>query len=188
MKLMNDKKLLFSAFLKNPKEVGSIMPSSKFLVNEMMKNIEFENVRYIAEYGSGTGIITREILKRARKDAKILCFETNKRLYNYLKKNINDARVIIINDGAENIRRYMKKYCIPKIDYVVAVLSFSTLGSDKKGLIIKETKKALRNKGKFVFCRYLPHFEKYLQKHFSRVYMKFVPLNIPPSLVYVCEK
>ena len=54
--------------------------------------------------------------------------------------------------------------------------------------IIKETKKALRNKGKFVFCRYIPHFEKYLEKHFLRIYMEFVPLNIPTSLIYICEK
>ena len=185
---MNDKTLFFSTFLKNPKEVGSIIPSSKFLVNEMMKNLDFKNARYIAEYGSGTGILTKEILKRARKDARVLCFETNKSMCDYLEKNTKDERAIIINDGAENIRKYMKKYGIPKMDYVVAVLSFSTLGLDKKYLIIEETKKALRIRGRFIFCRYLPHFEKYLEKYFSSNYMKFVLLNIPPSLVYICEK
>jgi phospholipid N-methyltransferase len=185
---MNNKKLLFSTFLKNPKEVGSIIPSSKFLVNKMVNDVEFENAKYIAEYGSGTGIITEEILKRSRKDAKILCFETNKKLYNFLKNNINDARAIIINDSAENIKKYMKKYSIPKIDCILGVLSFSTLGSNKKHIIMKETKKALRDEGKFIFCRYLPHFEKCPQKYFSRIYMNFVPFNIPPSLVYVCGK
>ena len=185
---MNDKKLFFSMFLKNPKEVGSVIPSSKFLVKQMIKNIDFENAKYIAEYGSGTGSVTMEILKKARKDATLLCFETNKTLCSHLRKKIKDARVVIINDGAENIGKHMKKYGIINIDYAVAVLSFSTLGSDKKYLIIEETKKALRPRGRFLFCRYLPHFEKCMGKYFSRNYIKFVLLNIPPSLVYVCEK
>ena len=185
---MKDKLMFFLTFLKNPGEVGSITPSSKFLTDSMINNIDFSNAGFIAEYGSGTGIITREIIKRAKKDAKILCFETNRKLCTYLKKSIKDKRAIIINDGAENIKSHMKRHNIPRIDYVLAVLSFSTLGAEKKADIMEETKNALRDGGRFVFCRYLPHFEKNLRKYFSRNFVKFIPFNIPPSLVYVCEK
>ena len=137
---MDDKLLFFSAFLKYPKEIGSVVPSSKFLIKEVLKNIDFKNARYIAEYGPGTGCITSEILKRARKGAKILCFETNKRFYTYLKNKIKDERFIIINDSSENIMDYVKKYNIPKIDYVVSGLPFSSLSVSKKCIIIKETK------------------------------------------------
>ena len=71
---MDDKLLFFSAFLRYPKEIGSIMPSQKFLTDEILKNIDFKNARCIAEYGPGTGCVTNQILKKARKDAKILCF------------------------------------------------------------------------------------------------------------------
>ena len=185
---MKDKILFFSTFLRHPKEIGSIIPSSKFLINEVLKNIDFENSAYIVEYGSGTGHITTEILKRARKDAKLLCFETNKTLCTYLGKIIKDKRAIVINDTAENIAKYLKKYGINEADCIVAVLSFSTLGKIKKNDILKETKKALRLKGKFVFCRYIPHFERHLSNYFSKSYVNFVFLNIPPSLVYTCEK
>ena len=185
---MEDKILFFSAFIKYPKEIGSVVPSSKFLINEILKNIDFENAKYIAEYGAGTGRITIEVLKKARKDVKILCFETNKKFCNYLKKNINDKRVIIINDSAENISKYLKKFNIPKINYVISGLPFSMLPPNKKYVIMEETKNTLKNNGKFVVYQFLNSFRKYISKYFQKISIKFVPLNIPPCFVYVCEK
>lgn len=185
---MDEKILFFSAFLKYPKEIGSIIPSSKFLIKELLKNIDFENAKYIVEYGSGTGCITSELLKKARKDTKILCFETNKRFCSYLKKLINDERLIIINDSAENIMKHIKRLDIPKIDYVVSGLPFSTLTPKRKITIIKETKKTLRDEGRFVIYQYFKGFRKYLYDYFSSISTKFVALNIPPCVVYVCEK
>ena len=145
---MKDKLLYFLLFIKSPKEISSILPSPKFVVNEIIKNIDFKNSKCIVEYGPGTGSITTEILKRARKDAKIVCFETNKILCSYLRKNIKDKRLTIINDDAEKIMKYIKKYNFPKVNCVISTLPFSTLGSTKKYLIMKETRKALKNKGR----------------------------------------
>ena len=183
---MDGKILFFSAFIKYPKEIGSVVPSSRFLIKEILKNIDFKTAKYIAEYGPGTGSITSEILKRARKDAKILCFEINKKFCDYLRKKIKDQRLIIINDSAENIKNYLKKFDIPEIHYVVSGLPFSSLSINKKCIIIEETKNTLKNDGKFVVYQFLNNFRKYLYNHFSKISMKFVPLNIPPCFIYTC--
>ena len=185
---MNDKLLFFSAFVKYPKEIGSVIPSSKFLTSEILKNIDFKNAKYIVEYGPGTGCITTEILKRARKDAKILCFEINKKFCSYLMNKIKDQRLIIINDTAENIRKYLKKLSITKIDYVISGLPFSALPDNKKNAIVEETKNTLKNDGRFVVYQFLNNFKKCLYNYFSKISTKFVPLNIPPCFIYVCEK
>ena len=185
---MNGKLLFFSAFLKYPKEIGSIIPSSKFLTDEVLKSIDFKNARCIVEYGPGTGRMTTEILRRARKDAKILCFEINRKFCSYLRENINDNRVIIINDSAENIKKYLKKYKISKIDYVVSGLPFTNLNSSKKCIIIEETRNSLKENGKFIVYQVLNNFRKYVYSYFSNISIKFVPLNLPPCFVYVCEK
>jgi len=185
---MESKMLFFSTFVKHPKQIGSVTPSSRFLTKEVLKNIDFKNARYIAEYGPGTGCMTIEILKRARKDANVLCFETNKRFCSYLKENIKDERLVIINDSAENIKKYLEKFNISKIDYIVSGLPFSTLPDRKKFVIIEETKNTLKSDGKFVVYQFLNNFKKYLYKYFSNISTKFVPLNIPPCFVYTCEK
>ena len=185
---MDEKILFFSTFIKYPKEIGSVVPSSKFLINGILKNINFENARYIAEYGPGTGRITAEILKKARKDAKILCFEINKKFCDYLKKNIKDKRVMVINDSAENIKKYLKRFGIPKIDYIVSSLPFSLIPDEKKCIIIEETKNMLNSNGKFVLYQNLNRLKKHLYNYFPEISVKFVPLNIPPSFIYVCGK
>ncbi len=185
---MDEKLLFFSSFLKYPKEIGSIIPSSKFLKGEIMKNIDFKEAKYIVEYGAGTGGITIEILKNARKDAKVLCFEINKKFCSYLKKTISDERLIVINDSAESIKEYLKAHNIPKIDYAISGLPFSTLENKKKYIIIEKTKDTLDKNGKFVVYQFLNNFKKYVGKYFSRVSMRFVPLNLPPCFVYICEK
>ena len=185
---MDGKLLFFSAFLKNPKEIGSVVPSSKFLVNDLLECVDFENAKHIVEYGSGTGRITNEILKRARPDAKILCFEINRKLYSYLKRSLKDRRVIIINDSAENIAKHLKILGIPEIDYVISGLPFSNLSDKKKITIISETEKTLKSEGRFVIYQYFKDFRKYLYDYFSNVSTKFVALNIPPCVIYVCWK
>lgn len=184
---MDEKLLFFSSFLSYPKQVGSVIPSSKFLINELLENIDFKNTMYIAEYGPGVGCITIEILRRARKDAKILCFEINKKFCNHLSNNIKDERLVIINDSAENIKKYLKKFNVPKIDCVVSGLPFSSLTPEKKCIIIEETKDTLKNNGKFLVYQFLNNFKKYLYTYFSKISVKFVLLNIPPCFVYVCE-
>lgn len=185
---MHEKIFFFSTFLKYPKEIGSAVPSSKFLINEVLKNIDFKNARCFVEYGPGTGCITSEILRRARKDAKVLCFEVNERFCGYLGKKINDRRLLVINDSAENINNCLKKLRISKIDYVVSGLPFTNLSVDKKHTVIEETKKALKNEGKFIVYQFLNSFRKCLYNYFSKISIKFVPLNMPPLYVYMCKR
>ena len=184
-----DKNLLFfSTFIKYPKEIGSVVPSSKFLIKELLKNIDFKNAACIVEYGPGTGCITTEILKRARKDCRVFCFEINKKLVAYLEKNFDDKRLRIINSSAEHISKHLKAFGIEQADFVISSLPFSVLPDYEKLAIIKETRNTLKNNGKFIVYQYLNNFKKYLYNYFSNISIKFVPINIPPAFVYVCEK
>ncbi|MBI2647242.1 methyltransferase domain-containing protein [Candidatus Woesearchaeota archaeon] len=185
---MDNSLLFFSTFVKYPKEIGSVVPSSRFLINKIIKNINFESAKCIVEYGPGTGCITSALLKEARQDTKIFCFEINERFCRYLSKKINDRRLVIINDSAENIKNYLKKYKITKVDYVISGLPFSTLNVPKRHLILQETKDTLNDKGKFVIYQFLYTFHKYINNYFSKITTRFVPLNIPPCFVCTCEK
>ena len=51
-------------FLKHPVMVGSIIPSSKILIDKMLGRVDWENTRLFVEYGPGVGTFTRPILER----------------------------------------------------------------------------------------------------------------------------
>lgn len=185
---MDEKMLFFKSFLEHPKQIGSVIPSSKFLIKELLKNVDFRNSTCIVEYGPGTGCITQEILKKARKDARVFCFEINRELCKYLQDNITDERLTIINDSAENIKKHLKRHNLSRVDYVISGMPFSTVPRATKYRIIQETKNSLNKNGKFVIYQFLNNFKKHLYGYFPKVSTKWIPLNIPPCFVYICER
>lgn len=62
--------LFASNFLRDPYMLGSIIPSSRFLVNAVLDGIDWTRARVIVEYGPGVGTFTAEILRRMRPDAQ----------------------------------------------------------------------------------------------------------------------
>ena len=59
--------LLFARnFFRHPRMLGSIIPSSRFLIKELLQPIDWNQARVIVEYGPGVGVITEEILRRMR--------------------------------------------------------------------------------------------------------------------------
>ena len=50
-------------FFKHPSMLGSVIPSSKFLVKNLLDRIDWDRARVVVEFGPGVGTITREVLK-----------------------------------------------------------------------------------------------------------------------------
>lgn len=51
-------------FIINPKAVGAILPSSRFLGEKMIEGIDFKKAKYIVEYGPGIGVFTEKLSKK----------------------------------------------------------------------------------------------------------------------------
>ena len=186
---MNSKLVFISSFIKNPKEVAAVAQSSRYLVNRIIKNIDFKNAKCIVEYGPGTGVVTKALLKYIDKDARLICFELNKGLYHFVNKNIKDPRLVIINDDAEKVDYHLKKLKIKSMDYALSGLPFSLIGKESKKNILKKTKSFLKNGGKFiVYQQYNGHLRSYLKDCFEKVSTGLELRNIPPSYFYICEK
>ena len=74
-------------FASSPRRIGSVAPSSKFLTRAMLDRVNWDEANFIAELGAGTGVFTREIVKRAKPDAKILVFEIDPALQKMMHDN-----------------------------------------------------------------------------------------------------
>ncbi len=185
---MKDSLLLLSNFMKNPKEVGAVAPSSKFLTREIVNKIEFKKSNNIVELGPGLGTFTKAILKKAKPDTMLFCFEINKKFCAYLSKNIIDRRMMVLNAGADKISSNLDEFNIKEVDYIVSGLPFLNFSDTKKRRIFQEIKISLSDEGKFILYQYTNGLSKLLKSYFGKVDRKFVPLNIPPCFVYTCEK
>src|SRR2546423_374103 len=83
--------MLFArTFAKYPNMVGWMLPSSRWVVQDVLDEVEWDNAGLIIEYGPGLGTFTRELLQRMRPDAKLLALEINPEFCKFLKTHFND--------------------------------------------------------------------------------------------------
>src|SRR5215471_19421340 len=91
-------------FFKYPSMLGSIVPSSPFLVKDIMAQVDWDRARVLVEFGPGVGTLTREALKRMRYDAVLVVIELNADFVEYLKRTIRDPRLRVIHGSAAHVR------------------------------------------------------------------------------------
>lgn len=184
-----DQRLFLKNFIQQPRVIGSIVPSSKYLCNSMLKTIDFSNSNCIVEYGSGTGIFTKEIIRRKKKDTLFLAFEVNHELYRSLKElHSVENNVLIINDSAENISNHLNRYGIQMVDYVVSGLPFTIIPEKISRGIFEKTEAVLKENGEFITFQYSLYSLSTLRNVFHSIKIGYQLLNLPPAFIYHCKK
>ncbi|PMR72479.1 class I SAM-dependent methyltransferase [Billgrantia endophytica] len=174
-------------FFKHPRMLGSIIPSSPFLVRRLLEPINWESARVIVEYGPGVGTITREILDRLHPDATLVVLETNDEFVDFLQRSISDPRLQVISGSAETIQAELDRLGLPAADYVVAGIPFSTMPADCRERILQGSREALMPEGAMLVYQFSPKVLPALRQIFSAVECGFEPINIPPAKVYFCH-
>lgn len=185
---MSKKESFVKNFWKEKKMVGAMSPSSRFLAKKMLENIPFSSVKTLVELGPGTGVFTREILKKMAPDAKLLVFELNDSFMKRLKKEFTDPRVILIHDSAEKIGEYLEKNGLNETDAVISSLPLANFPTALKSKILLESFESLNENGIYVQFQYSLNAKNLIKAQFPKVKIAFTPLNFPPAFVYTCKK
>lgn len=174
-------------YIKSPRKVGAIAPSSERLAEKMIESIDFENAKCIVEYGPGTGVFTDKLVKRKNKNILLMLVENNKEFCKQLEDKYNkDDNVVIINDSAENIDEHLRKYNINKVDYVVSGLPFASLPKSVSNKILKKTETILKRDGLFITFQYTLLKKGYISSYFRDIKLERVIFNMPPAYVLKC--
>ncbi|WP_040949430.1 class I SAM-dependent methyltransferase [Gorillibacterium massiliense] len=175
-------------YVTNPRAVGAVLPSSKYLAKKMIGQIDFKNASYIIEYGPGTGVITEQLLKNRREGTIIILFESNLRFFNLLKQKYqHEPEFHLINDSAENLEEYMISLNIPWLDYIVSGLPIASLHQQVSFNILTLTKRHLRQGGKFITFQYTLLKKDLIGKYFRKVEIQRELRNIPPAYIFSCN-
>jgi len=173
-------------FFKYPSMLGSIVPSSRFLVKDIMGQIDWDRARVIVEFGPGVGTITREALKRMRSDAVLVVIELNQDFVEYLGSTIRDPRLRVVHGSAAHVRRILAEQGIAPADYIISSLPYSLLPEELRREIVSESRHALKAKGSLLVFQYNRTLLPYLKSSFSSVRLNFQLFNILPALIFHC--
>lgn len=173
-------------FFTHPKMLGSIIPSSRFLVRRLLNQINWSTARTIVEFGPGVGNISAEILARLRPDGRLVVFETNHDFVAYLKGHFNDPRLIVAPTSAENVGAVLRQQGIARADHVISGIPFSVMPPGVRDAVLEQTCAVLGDQGSMLIYQFSPAVKPSLQRVFREVRHDFEWLNVLPAHVFCC--
>ena len=185
----SEETLLFAKnFLQHPKMLGSLIPSSRFLVDRLLKKVDWQRAHTLVEYGPGVGTFTAHILNRMAPEARLLVFEMNGDFVNYLRRAFPDPRLHVVHGSAENVRAELERLECGGADYIISGIPYTTMPEQLRGRIMEESRQALNPGGAVLVYQFTRAVLPYLRACFDQVYQDFEPLNILPARLFYCTQ
>lgn len=183
----NEETLLFARnFLQHPRMLGSLIPSSRFLVDRLLGKVDWKRARTIVEYGPGVGTITAHILARMSPEARLVAFEMNEDFVGYLRRTFPDPRLHVVHGSAENVQRELELLQLQGADYIISGIPFTTMPEALREKIMRESREALNPGGAALVYQFTRAVLPYLKSHFVKIDQDFEPLNILPARLFYC--
>jgi phospholipid N-methyltransferase len=180
--------LLFARnFFRHPLMLGSIVPSSRFLIRGLLTPVDWSRARVIVEYGPGVGVITAEVLRRMRPDALLVAIEMNPDFVSYLRGALTDPRLRVVEGSAESVEEILRRFGRQQADYIISGIPFSTIPAPLRERILRRTRAALAPGGAFLVYQFSTRVLEDLKRIFGRVGRKFEPLNVLPAHLFFCQ-
>lgn len=173
-------------FFKFPSMIGSIVPSSRFLVKDLMAQLNWQRAHVVVEFGPGVGTITKELLLRLRQDAVLVVIEVNGDFVQYLRNTICDSRLRIVQGSAAHVRQILSNQGLSGADYIISSLPYSLMTDAARQEIVTESRLALHPQGSLLVFQYSRLLLPCLKSTFSSVRLKFQLWNILPANIFHC--
>jgi phosphatidylethanolamine/phosphatidyl-N-methylethanolamine N-methyltransferase len=184
----SDSRLAFlQGFLRKPQQVGSIIPSSRFLERRIIQLAGVRTARTVVELGPGTGGTTRAILSALPVHARLLCVEINPRFVSVLERT-KDARLAVHMGSAEDLGSILSGHGLSSPEAVVSGIPFSTMSLSLGRGIIEVVRSVLAPGGRFVAYQVRDRVAELGRDVFGPAERQVELRNIPPVRVYRWQK
>ena len=179
--------LFFKRVLANPVQVGYIVPSSGFLTRKTAKFIDYSRARTVVELGPGEGCHSRRIVRKLRKDAKLILVELDDHFARHLTEQFaDDPRVVVVNANALDLPETLEKLGTPQPDYIVSGIPFTIMEKDLRELLLGAIARSMGPDTRFI--TYQASLRISSHEHFDLVRREHCLFNVPPLHVMELQR
>jgi phospholipid N-methyltransferase len=161
------------------------MPSSRFLIERLLRPIDFDTARSIVQLGVGTACITRGLLERMDPTCALTCVEVDGSFIEECA-GIGDPRLTVHHACATSLREILNTAGVPPVDHIVSALPLTILDDGLVDKILDTAQACLSPGGKFLQYQYSPTYLRRLSARYADVRLGFTLRNVPPAFVYEC--
>lgn len=184
---MNEQWKFFQGFLRQPGQVGSIIPSSKALEQHIVRQIDPASADTLVELGPGTGGTTRAVLNAMGPRARLLAIDINPQFIRHLEA-IGDPRLIPCTGTAADLKALWVQHNLQAPDVVFSGIPFSTMDDQVGRQIIEDVWASLKPGGRFVAYQFRNTVKQIGSEILGQPSVEWQWFNIPPMRFYRWDK
>jgi phospholipid N-methyltransferase len=178
----------FRGFMRSPEQVGSVIPSSRFMERRITDMAELASARCVVELGPGTGGTTRAILEAMPADGRLLTIELDPQ-FSALLDDIGDPRLVSHIGSAADLGLILQQYGLPAPDAVISGIPFSTMPRAVADTIIEAIGRELAPGGRFLAYQFRGHVARISEPVLGKPSeTEFELFNIPPMRFYLWRR
>ncbi|HLT91169.1 MAG TPA: rRNA adenine N-6-methyltransferase family protein [Woeseiaceae bacterium] len=177
----------FQAFLRSPRVVASVIPSSPVAVRRAVRAIDPQNARVVVELGAGTGCMTRALLEALPASSQLIVIERTAAFIPTLTA-IDDPRLEVVHGCASSIGTEVRRRGHEAADAVISGIPFSTLPEALAARIASEIHAVLAPGGRFVAYQFNKRVAEYARPLMGLPEVELVFRNVPPVRLFTWRK
>lgn len=174
-------------FLRHPRQIASLVPSSRFLERRVAGLSALSAARTVVELGPGTGGTTRALLAAMPSQATLLSIELSPDFVRTLRA-IEDDRLLVHHGNAERLTEILDQYAWISVDVIVSGIPFSLLRPDGRRQVIEAVWSALAPGGRFVAYQVCNRIQQLAEPLFGPAQVAVELRNFPPLRIYAWRK
>lgn len=184
----SDERLDFlRGFLRRPQQVGSVIPSSRFLERRLVEVSELGGARAVVELGPGTGGTTRALLRALPAEARLIAVELDPEFARLLER-IRDPRLAVHRGSAGDLSAIVAEHRLSSLDVVLSGIPFSTMAPEVGRRIVRQIHDVLASEGRFVAYQVRDRVGEIGAEVFGPPQVDLELRNIPPVRIFRWRK
>ena len=185
-----DHLLLLGRFLRSPRSVGTIAPSSRVLARAMIDGLDLTGAVRVVGLGPGTGAFHHEIFTRLGAGARYLGVEIEPAFVAGIRAQWPAADCVC--GSAEVLPALLAERGVAHADSIISGLPFASLPAATTRAVLTAIQRSLRPGGTFTTFQYVHGFRFSLAVAFRRQMSellgsactaRLVMRNLPPAYV-----
>jgi phospholipid N-methyltransferase len=177
----------FQAFMKSPRVVASVVPSSAFLKRRIVEAAGLPRARVVVELGAGTGGTTLSLLEAMAESSHLIAIERTADFVPGLEA-IDDARFEVVHGCASSIGRVLSERGHGGADAVISGIPFSTMPPELCREIVEAIHDSLTPGGRFVAYQFTDAVDRYMRPVMGKPAIQHEVLNVPPMRIFTWQK
>lgn len=180
-----ERTLFLSTFFRKPLQLGSLLPTSQTAARRMLDQIDWTGVRTVVELGAGVGPITALVQERKPAEVQFLAFEREEAFQRFLRERFPDLSVY---REASELREALGERGVGHAEVIITAIPLSILPPVEREELLGLISSCLAPGGVCLILQFRSAIGDRLEHHFDRVSRTRLLLNLPPAVLFRCEK